>query len=429
MGNENVTHGWVRLQTAVVLLAIAGGLICRLAFAEPSSKKATESSVAISLHEGRDDLNAPFLRKLIHVRVERMPLVDFAMLISEQVGVPVVLDRRALADAGLLVTDPMTFSTEQPGTRKRVAELVAAKTPIKDWDASLVMRLDQVLDLVLGDWDLTWLVKDGVLHLTTADAARKQHVIDRSYSLTPFRNQGIEDPTLEFAVQLEPGVIFGRWSCQIVSVEHILTIRGSFPNQRKLRRLLQAITNPAEKHSRNYNEEEAACRQQLERIVEADFLETPLNEAIEILAYQSNGRIFLDAIAVEESGGRVDHPVTFSLKGKSLRETLSVFLPDLKLTVTIKAGELFVTTPDIASEMRTSRVYDLRSVATTKELRDSLVQAMMSLTSEQWEDTDKGGDLKMLENGVLIAVTNHATHDEIAELVDFYCRHLSVPNR
>jgi hypothetical protein len=75
--------------------------------------------------------------------------------------------------------------------------------------------------------------------------------------------------------------------------------------------------------------------------------------------------------------------------------------------------------------MRTSRVYDLRSVATTKELRDSQVQALMSLTSEQWEETDKGGDLAMLDNGVLIAVTNLATHEEISKLVDFYRHHLA----
>lgn len=427
MGKEKVMHNWISPQTTVVLLTIVGVLTCRPISAEPSLKEATDSSVTISLHEGHDDLDAPFLRKLIHVRVERMPLADFARLIAEQVGVPVVLDRRAIEDAGLLADEPMTFSTEQPGTRKRVAELVAAKTPIENWDANLVMRLDQVLDLILREWDMSWLVKDGVLHLTTIEAVRKQHVIIRPYSLRPFRNQKIEDESLNFALSQVPGTLFGRWGgCQLTTVGQILTIRESYPNQRKLRSLLNAIANPAEKQSGCYNSEQTTGRQQLDRIIDVDLLDTPLSEAVDILAYQSKGRLFLDSVAVEESGGSIAQPITFSLKGKSLRQTLDLLLSDLKLTVTSNAGELFITTPEVAWEMRTSRVYDLRSVATTKELRDSLVQAIMDLTSEQWEETDQGGSLWMLENGVLVVVTNLAAHDEIERLVHLYVQNKVV---
>lgn len=424
------SRGWqLPAGPILALLAILGGGICGEALADDSVSVPSQSLVVLSQGDGPGDLNAPFLRKRVHVHVEKLPLVEIAAQLSDQVRVPVLLDRRAIADAGLLIDEPVTFSTEQPGLRRTVKELIAGKTPIEDWDDNLVMRLDQMLDLLLRDLDMTWLVKDGTLHLTTSYAARRQYVINRSYSLTPFRNQGIEDGSLRFAAQLEPGIVFGRWSCQLVMVGHILTIRGSFPNQRKLRSLLQAIVNPAEEQSGNYDEKEAACRQQLERIVDADFLDTPLNEAIDILAYQSKGRIFLDVIAIQESGSFINKPVTFSLKGKTLRETLDALLADLNLTVTVKAGELFVTIPQIAREIRTSRVYDLRSVATTKELRDSLVQAMMSLTTEQWEETDQGGALAMLENGVLIAVTNLKAHEEIEELVEFYNRHLSMPDR
>lgn len=52
----------------------------------------------------------------------------------------------------------------------------------------------------------------------------------------------------------------------------------------------------------------------------------------------------------------------------------------------------------------------------------------MALTSGQWEDTDQGGSLIMLENGLLIAVSIDAVHDEIAELVDFYEHQLATPN-
>ncbi len=415
---------------AAVLLATVGVFTFRSAHAEEIPQGATNSPVAISLHEGRDDLDAPFLRKLIHVRFERFPLIEAAAQLSEQVSVPVLVDQKAIKDAGMLINEPITFSTEQPGTRERVAELMAAKTPIEDWDANLVMRLDQVLDFILRQLDVTWFVEEGILHLTAQDHARMHHLIDRSYSLTPFRKQKIEDQSLRSALSREYWAAFGYGrGAELVTVGHILTLRESFQIQRRLKNLLQAIARPDDNQSGVYAEEEVACRQQLDRIVEADFLDTPLGQAIDILAYQSKGRIFLDEVVVEQSGGRIDQPITFSLEGESLHETLDIMLSDLKLVVTIKSGELFVTHPNVAREMRESRVHDLRAVATTKELRDSLVDAIMSLTSEQWENTDQGGELTMLENGVLIAMTNPAIHEEIAKLVDFYKQHLSIPNR
>ena len=423
MKDRDTPIGWLQVTNpcTVTFMVIIGWLACTPVFADDVSEKSNDSSDEISLHEGDDDLDASFLRKRVHVRVERLPLVDFATQLSKQVGVPVLIDRRAIADEGLLVNEALTFSTEQPGLRQKVDELIAAGTPIEDWDHKMTMRLDQVLDLLLRELGMTWVVKGDMLHLTTIEAAQERHAINRSYSPSLFRNQKIEDESLGFALSLEPGTLFDRRSnSQLTTVGQILTIRESYPNQRKLRSLLKAIANPVEKQSGTYNSEQAAGRQQLEQIVDVDFLDTPLSEAIDILAYQSKGRLFLDKIAIEESGGSIAQPITFSLNGKSLRQTLDMLLPDLKLTVTFNAGELFITSATVAWRMRTSRVYDLRSIAPTQELRDAIVQAIIDLSSELWQGTDGGGHVKMLENGVFVAVTNFEAHDEIERLVHLY---------
>jgi hypothetical protein len=62
----------------------------------------------------------------------------------------VLLDTVAVKDAGLLVDEPITFSSayiESKGGE------VAANT----------MRVDQVLDLMLNDLRLTWYLEDGIL--------------------------------------------------------------------------------------------------------------------------------------------------------------------------------------------------------------------------------------------------------------------------
>lgn len=187
MKNSNIPIGWLQVSSShfVPLLVIIGWFACVPVSADDVSEKSNHSSDEISLHECDDDLDASFLRKRVHVRAERLPLVDFATQLSKQVEVPVLIDR-AVADAGMRLDEPVTFSTEQPGLRQKVDELIAARTPIEDWDHKMTMRLDQVLDHTLRDISMTWYVEEGFLHLTTWEHARAHYLIDRSYSLTPF---------------------------------------------------------------------------------------------------------------------------------------------------------------------------------------------------------------------------------------------------
>ena len=428
MRNCNRQTTVLLIQTSVILgLMGSWDFHPRTGNAQPPARQSESPTVAFSLDERPDDLDAPFLRRPVHAHFVDLSLSDVVSQLSEQVGIPIILDRKALEASEMLTDEPITFSTELPGMRERVSELMAKEIPIEEWNGNLVMQLDQVLDLLTNHLEMKWFVQKGVLHLTTLEDARKR-MINRSYSLTPFRSQRIADLTLSRTLALEPGTNFNFGNGELVTVGHILTLRESYSVQRKLRRLLQEIANPDPLRSGHYATQEARSREQLARPVNADFLETPLNDAIDILAYQSKGRIFFDTISFEEAGGLIDQPITLALKDRSLRQTLEIILQDLKLIVTVNAGELFITTNEVAREMWTSRIYDTRSVARTKEIRDSLVQAIMALTSGQWEDTDQGGSLIMLENGLLIAVTIGAVHDEIAELVDFYEHQLATPN-
>jgi hypothetical protein len=115
-----------------------------------SSTRKPPSEIKISLDQGSADLDAPFLKKKIVVNFDELPLIDALESISVQAEVPVLLDKIAVEEFGLLVDEPITFSSayiESKGGE------VAANT----------MRVDQVLDLMLNDLRLTWYLEDGIL--------------------------------------------------------------------------------------------------------------------------------------------------------------------------------------------------------------------------------------------------------------------------
>ncbi|MDA0284704.1 MAG: hypothetical protein O3B86_15255 [Planctomycetota bacterium] len=411
---------------SVVVATIADS--ANVSFAQTTPVRSPGTSIC--LDDIPDDLDSLVLKKSVRFNFKRVPLIDALAQISKRIETPIVLDQKAVANGGLLVDEPVTFTTEPPGFLNQAGKQDDDAGPAGRVTVGLTMTVEQVLSLMLRHLDLTWAISGGTIYVTTHEAARAT-LIDRSYDLTPFRTAGISDQRLKTAITADPESRFygGRIGSRLVIVGHIMTIKASYSAQRKVRALLEQISNPDLISSAGFAQQEQTTGEQLSRIVDADFLETPLIDAIEILAFQSNGRIIVDTIAIEESGLLRGRPITFSLNGKSLRQTLDLLLKDLGLVAAVHAGELFVTTANVARELWTSRVYDLRSIPRTKELHDSVVNALMTLTSGQWEDTDAGGSMIMFENGLLVVVTGPAVHAEIKKLAEFYKRHLSKPNR
>lgn len=425
---------WFRTAAVTLWLVAVVGPIHSV-FGEQPPAQSDDPPIVLSFDEGPDDLDAPFLKKKIAVDFHERPLVDAVKFIAESAGVPVRLDRIAIEEAGRLIDEPVTFSSIPAASRDRVLELLRTKTAYDEWDEDMLMRIDQILDLMLPRLKLHWFVEDGVLHVTSNLSSRR-YLVNRFYDLKPFRKQGISDETLRAALKLEPAARFherlGRRG-ELVVVGHVLAVRESFRAQRKLRSFLMAIANPERRRIGPYFAEETVCRDTLIRLVNVEFVETPLDDAIDILAVQANARVILDAGSIEKAGVPLNKPITLSIKDRPLRQAFDWFLTDLELAVTIQAGELLVTSARAVTEARFLQRHDTRAIAPTKETQDSLVSAVKALTSESWADYDYDTALLLpmltLENGVLVAVTNRATHDEIAKLVEFYRQHLSVPNR
>jgi hypothetical protein len=100
------------------------------------------SEIKISLDYDSTDLEAPFLKKMIAVNFSEIPLTDALDYISARTQVHVLLDRFAFEEAGLLADESISLSSSFKGSDENETD-------------SQSMRVDQVLDLMLNDLELT----------------------------------------------------------------------------------------------------------------------------------------------------------------------------------------------------------------------------------------------------------------------------------
>ena len=88
-----------------------------------------------------------------------------------------------------------------------------------------------------------------------------------------------------------------------------------------------------------------------------EFIETPLQDAVDYIKDFHGIEIQLDTKALEGAGIMVDTPVTRNLKGISLRSALRLMLKQLELTYVIQNEVLLITTPDEANTKQVVKVY------------------------------------------------------------------------
>jgi hypothetical protein len=370
-------------------------------------------SAKISLDRNTSDFDAPFLRKTIAVNFADTPLVDVLEYISAQVDVPFLLDAVGLEEAGLLVDEPINF--------------LSVTDDEQDGDADVnKIRVDQVLDLMLGEFEVTWYIEEGIVHVTTFEIVNER-LINRSYDLSPFQKAGIDPGTLLEIVMQESD---GAWEevdghgGGIIIVGDVMTIRQSYQAHREVEQILKAILNSGQPTYGIYNGEYVARLKTLQKPVSVNFVDTPLNDVIDYLSRATESRIFLDVVAIEEAGLLTDEPVSLTMDGQSLATTLRLMLAPFELTTVVRSGELFVTTIEVANQMLHSVVYDVRKIHDFQELGN----AVMFVTEGNWEEVDgSGGSLSITRSGLMIVRQTDSVHRQIDNFLNLHNGRLAKP--
>jgi hypothetical protein len=364
------------------------------------------ASVKISLDRDTSDFDAPFLGKTIGVNFADTPLVDVLESISAQVDVPFLLDVVGVEEAGLAADEPVSFWSVTDGEKGGDAEINK-------------IRIDQVLDLMLGEFELTWFIDEGIVHVTTIEISNER-LINRSYDLSPFQKAGIEPGTLLEIVMQESEALWAEVDGSgggIIVVGDVMTIRQSYQAHREAEQILKAILDSGKPTYGIYHTEYAARLKTLQRPVSVNFADTPLGDVIDYLSRATESRIYLDVVAIEEAGLLTDEPVSLIMDGQSLATTLRLMLAPFELTTVVRSGELFITTIGVANEMLHSVVYDVRKIQDSRELGN----AVMFVTDGLWEVVDgSGGTLSVTESGLMIVRQTDSVHRQIANFLNLH---------
>ena len=295
------------------------------------------------------------------------------------------------------------------------------------------VRLAALLDSVLGDLDLTWVIRDDVLlimHKETAQCMLETRVLDVADLADDEKEivrladviHTVVDPTT-WDVVGGPGSI----ACVDTSEIRALVISQTRGTHEEITRLIADLRSglaetPAEPC---FPASVAAAR--IEKVLAEkttlDFVETPLVDVIANLKAKFHIEIQIDRHSLDEMGIAVDSPVTFSLSGVSAESALNLLLRDLDLTFMVKDDVLLVLheeTEQCHLQIKVHPVGDLID-GDPKKLKKLAGLITTSLVPTTWDAVGGPASMVPCHNAgleVLVVSQTWNVHREIDRLLE-----------
>ena len=367
------------------------------------------------------------------VDFQETPLSEVAAFLRETYKIPIIIDKRALDDVGLGSDTPVTISLRG-------------------------ISLRSLLRLMLRELDLTYVVRDQVLKITTPEEAENE-LIKRVYAvadLAPERRPplvvGTPSQRYDTIVEVFTSIVApntwdevgGAGSIEVFEPWGILAVSQTSENHEALESLLAAMRK-AQRLTVNANTEadyapvaavqeaqtaaHAKIEQALDAVTKLDFSETPLQEVVQFLTDTYGIPVLIDRRALDDVGLGSDTPVTISLEGVSLRAALRLLVRDLDLTYLVADEVLKITTPEEAEKELKTMVYPVPDfLASPPEPGstpkhgvdfDSLFDLLEStIEPDSWDAVGGAGVLEAVEPwGLLVISQTEEVQEEISSLL------------
>ncbi|HUT90065.1 MAG TPA: hypothetical protein VMY37_11245 [Thermoguttaceae bacterium] len=372
---------------------------------------------------------AKALGKRISVDFQDTPLQEAIAFLEETCGIPILLDLRALDQVGI-----------EPEAR--------VSLQVKD------ISLRSVLSLMLGRLDLTYVIRQEVLQITTPEEAETQ-LTTRVYPVGDLVGQRDESGERTYGFEPLSDLVFScirpeNWDNvggpgSIATAEcpgiQAFVVRQTCDVHDEIAGLLAALREMVGQAADGKLPEpilmdaywpDKVARQRirdvLARKVSCDFLETPLEEVIAHWGKAAETNLLLDVRALDDVGIPLDVPVTRSASGVSLRQALRQMLRDLDLTYIIEDEVILVTTPEEYERMRKVGIYPVGDLITrsddsgqvaddAKPMIDVLTRTVGPLS---WDDVGGPGCVRfarLADVPTLVIAQTDDIHDQIGRLL------------
>jgi hypothetical protein len=146
------------------------------------------------------------------------------------------------------------------------------------------------------------------------------------------------------------------------------------------------------------------------------FVETPLDEAIQMISRNHNIPIVVDRRALEEIGLTPDTPVNIDLKNITLRSFLRLMLRELDLTYMVKDQVMQITTLEAAEQNLGTQMYRLPDNLVDKS-GEVLTALQSAIVPDTWS-THGGPSSAATIDHVLIISTTSDVHDQVEDFLN-----------
>ncbi len=363
------------------------------------------------------------LDRKVSIDLDQVTLAGFIDFLIEH-DVEAYLDIRGLEEAGM-----------------------GSDTPVRPLKLNEV-SLRSVLNLLLDNLDLSYLVRDGRLEITTSDVASQElttriHAIEDLVRWTD--ESGTQRDDSDTLIELIESVVDPQtWDevggpSSMGPFQGTLVISQTDKSHEELARLLAALReardtqlagNATEMIPTDGPAQIAARRRLAEHSQDSadfSFNETPLAEALNSIAQRFGVQIVLDLQALEEAGMGGDTPVTDELRRVMLPVALSMLLHPYDLTYLLANEVVLVTTTDVAYQELTVSVYSVADlvqfgegkVGGGKQDFDTLVDLIQQqISPDSWSKVGGPGAIETSYNTSSLVVSQREdVHEELNRLL------------
>lgn len=291
------------------------------------------------------------LAKPVSVDFTDVPILDALASLVKEYHLPLWIDKAAISEAGIDEKSSVTLRLEG-------------------------VSLRTVLRLICEPLQLTWMVRDDALVVTTAvrSASRLE---TRIYEVGHLLYQNNIDELIEVLTScIEPDSwdeVGGPGSVRAIKASRVLVIRQTPSVQSRISILLseiqECVSEPAERKEPVARQNRPlTIREKLTELCEIDAEEMPLDRVMAKLASQQKIPLWIDHDALHNEGISVDEPVTIRLRGVKLESALNLILKPQKLAFVVDEDVLKITTGVQWGQSLTTRTYDVRDLVRPVEL-------------------------------------------------------------